>query len=247
MHCILVLLSFFLGLLALVRAEAHEEAPELNVITTFPNNPFNIVKNGQSTRVVFTFTQPRGVERAIAVNSLTGAFLDPARKDGERKRIMRNMTNRILHDDPLVQFTNGKPLQLPYDIHSEFKPQKLDIELRATVTDKSSLNKYNVLLYRGSVTVEEPPQSLWDLELLSVYLFLAGLVGAVAYYVYVSYIQPALRANLSTSSSKRKDKTPAPVANKDGKTYDESWIPEEAISQQQRPRARKNRSRKLAF
>ena len=244
MHCILVLLSIFLGLLALVRAEAHEEAPELNVITTFPNNPFNIVKNGQSTRVVFTFTQPRGVERAIAVNSLTGAFLDPARKDGERKRIMRNMTNRILHDDPLVQFTNGKPLQLPYDIHSEFKPQKLDIELRATVTDKSSLNKYNVLLYRGSVTVEEPPQSLWDLELLSVYLFLAGLVGAVAYYVYVSYIQPALRANLSTSSSKRKDKTPAPVANKDGKTYDESWIPEEAISQQQRPRARKNRSRK---
>lgn len=244
MHCILVLLSFFLGLLALVRAEAHEEAPELNVITTFPNNPFNIVKNGQSTRVVFTFTQPRGVERAIAVNSLTGAFLDPARKDGERKRIMRNMTNRILHDDPLVQFTNGKPLQLPYDIHSEFKPQKLDIELRATVTDKSSLNKYNVLLYRGSVTVEEPPQSLWDLELLSVYLFLAGLVGAVAYYVYLSYIQPALRANLSTSSSKRKDKTPAPVANKDGKTYDESWIPEEVISQQQRPRARKNRSRK---
>jgi len=244
MHCILVLLSFFLGLLALVRAEAHEEAPELNVITTFPNNPFNIVKNGQSTRVVFTFTQPRGVERAIAVNSLTGAFLDPARKDGERKRIMRNMTNRILHDDPLVQFTNGKPLQLPYDIHSEFKPQKLDIELRATVTDKSSLNKYNVLIYRGSVTVEEPPQSLWDLELLSVYLFLAGLVGAVAYYVYVSYIQPALRANISTSSSKRKDKTPAPVANKDGKTYDESWIPEEAISQQQRPRARKNRSRK---
>ena len=244
MHCILVLLSLFLGLLALVRAEAHEEAPELNVITTFPNNPFNIVKNGQSTRVVFTFTQPRGVERAIAVNSLTGAFLDPARKDGERKRIMRNMTNRILHDDPLVQFTNGKPLQLPYDIHSEFKPQKLDIELRATVTDKSSLNKYNVLLYRGSVTVEEPPQSLWDLELLSVYLFLAGLVGAVAYYVYLSYIQPALRANLSTSSSKRKDKTPAPVANKDGKTYDESWIPEEAISQQQRPRARKNRSRK---
>ncbi|AXA51149.1 uncharacterized protein MRET_2887 [Malassezia restricta] len=244
MHCILVLLSFFLGLLALVRAEAHEEAPELNVITTFPNNPFNIVKNGQSTRVVFTFTQPRGVERAIAVNSLTGAFLDPARKDGERKRIMRNMTNRILHDDPLVQFTNGKPLQLPYDIHSEFKPQKLDIELRATVTDKSSLNKYNVLLYRGSVTVEEPPQSLWDLELLSVYLFLAGLVGAVAYYVYVSYIQPTLRANISTSSSKRKDKTPAPVANKDGKTYDESWIPEEAISQQQRPRARKNRSRK---
>ena len=244
MHCILVLLSFFLGLLALVRAEAHEEAPELNVITTFPNNPFNIVKNGQSTRVVFTFTQPRGVERAIAVNSLTGAFLDPARKDGERKRIMRNMTNRILHDDPLVQFTNGKPLQLPYDLHSEFKPQNLDIELRATVTDKSSLNKYNVLLYRGSVTVEEPPQSLWDLELLSVYLFLAGLVGAVAYYVYVSYIQPALRANISTSSSKRKDKTPAPVANKDGKTYDESWIPEEAISQQQRPRARKNRSRK---
>ena len=157
---------------------------------------------------------------------------------------MRNMTNRILHDDPLVQFTNGKPLQLPYDIHSEFKPQKLDIELRATVTDKSSLNKYNVLLYRGSVTVEEPPQSLWDLELLSVYLFLAGLVGAVAYYVYLSYIQPALRANLSTSSSKRKDKAPAPVANKDGKTYDESWIPEEAISQQQRPRARKNRSRK---
>lgn len=34
-------LSLVAVLVSLVRAEAHEDAPELNVLTTFPDNPFN--------------------------------------------------------------------------------------------------------------------------------------------------------------------------------------------------------------
>lgn len=37
----LAVLSFVVVLVALVRADAHEDAPELNVLTTFPDNPFN--------------------------------------------------------------------------------------------------------------------------------------------------------------------------------------------------------------
>lgn len=242
MRYAVLLLSILLGLVALVSADAHEEEPELNVVATFPNNPFNIVKNGEMTRVIFTFTQPRGVDRAIAVNSITGAFLDPARKDGDKKRVMRNMTTRVLHDSKLVQFTDGRPLQLPYDIFSEFKPQKLDVEFRASVTDVSSSKKYNVLLYRGAVTVEEPPQSIFDLQLLSVYLILLALVGGAAYIVYRMYVAPLMRPKVS-STKRREPPAPAPAANTSGKSYDESWIPEEVINQQ-RARSRKTRGRK---
>lgn len=240
---VLVLSLWFLSFCALVHAQSHEDPPEINVATTFPNNPFNIVKNGEATRVVFTFSQPRGADRAVSVRSLTGAFLDPARQDGHKRRVLRNMTTRVMHDDMLIQIVDGKPLQLPFDVYSEFKPQKLDVEFRAMVSDRSSSNNYNVLLYRGSVTVEEPPQSLWDWQLLSVYGIVFALLGGIGYWIYNAYIVPMLRTK--TVPTKRRDAKTTPVAvSSNGKTYDEDWIPESLQNQQQRPRARKNRSRK---
>ncbi|WFD18469.1 hypothetical protein MCAP1_000672 [Malassezia caprae] len=219
----LAVLSFVAVLVALVRAEAHEDAPELNVLTTFPDNPFNIVKNGQANRVVFSIKTPPSTDRALTIESLTGAFLDPAREDGHKKRVLRNMTTTRLKDAHLL--TQGQTRQVPFDFFSEFKPQKLDVEFRAMVVDQSSSNKYNVPLYRGSVTVEEPPQSLFDLQLLSVYAMGVALVVLIGYILFDKY-GVALKRSWSKPGQKRKE-TAQPAAQplgKNGKSYDEDWI-----------------------
>lgn len=226
------MLSFIAVLVALVRAEAHEDAPELNVLTTFPNNPFNsaytlhsqtVVKNGQANRVVFSIKTPQSTDRALTIESLTGAFLDPSREDGHKKRVLRNMTTTRLKDAHLL--TQGQSRQVPFDFFSEFKPQKLDVEFRALVVDQSSSNKYNVPLYRGSVTVEEPPQSLFDLQLLSVYATGLALVILIGYILFEKY-GASLKRSWKTPASKHKE-TAKPLAQplgKNGKSYDEDWI-----------------------
>lgn len=80
-----------LGLAPAALAAAGDEAPELNVITTFPDNPFSLVQNGRPNRVVFSFSHPPGADRALVLEEITGAFLNPAKHDGQRGRVLRNV------------------------------------------------------------------------------------------------------------------------------------------------------------
>lgn len=149
------------------------------------------------------------------------------------------MTTLPVKSVPVTSVGGGQPLQLPFDFWSEFRPQKLDVEFVLNVRDQSETKLYKVVVYRGSVTIEEPPQSLLDLQLLSVYAFLAALVGGILYMVYKNYF-PTRK-----SSSRKPAPAPAPApahASKQekntGVTYDEQWIPQETL------RTRKQRGRK---
>ncbi|WFD25091.1 hypothetical protein MNAN1_000054 [Malassezia nana] len=237
MRVALAVLSCIALLAAFVSAEAHEEAPELQVLTTFPDNPFNIVKNGQANRVVFSIKTPPSTDRALVIESLTGAFLDPAREDGHKKRVLRNMTTARFKETALLQ--QGQQRQVPYDFFSEFKPQKLDVEFRAVVVDQSSSNKYNVPLYRGSVVVEEPTQSFFDPQLLSIYAMGLALLALVGYFVYEKYGASKLRS-WRAAAPKRKDgvKSASQPVGQD-KGYDEEWIPKQHQLRPRKPRGRK--------
>lgn len=79
--------------LSLVAAQAND-TPELNVQTTFPNNPFSRAANGQGNRVVFTVSQPKSgadADRLLTLESITGAFLNRD-KVGKRGYVMRNVS-----------------------------------------------------------------------------------------------------------------------------------------------------------
>ena len=85
-----VLLALAVALLQLGSALA-DEAPELNIITTFPDNPFSLVQNGQANRVVFSIAKPAHLDRVLAIESITGAFLNPRKADGQIGRVLRNV------------------------------------------------------------------------------------------------------------------------------------------------------------
>lgn len=115
-------------------------APEMTITTTFPGNEFSLVKNGQPNRVVFSISNPPSADRVLTLEGITGAFLNQKKLDGQKGRVARNMTNTKYKSIPL-RMVGGKPIQVPYDFYSEFKPQPMDVEFRLLVTDGVSAEK----------------------------------------------------------------------------------------------------------
>jgi len=219
-------------------ASAVESDPELQILTTFAND-FNIVRNGERNRVVLSITNP--ADRALTLEGITGAFLNKNKKDGQKGRVLRNMTTQVFKSLALPP-KRTKPLQVPFDnIWPEFKPGDVEIELRVHVTDNGSSRKYNLNAYQGTVKVEEPPKNWFDLQLLSLYALVVVGLSYAAYIVFTTYLQTpqskkeAARAKLqqatsssaggATSSSGKSTATAATSPSAAG-AYSEEWIPE---------------------
>ena len=193
------------------------------------------MQNGRQNRVVFSVSQPAGTDQALTLESITGAFLDPNRPDGHRRRVLRNMTTASLKNRPTIRQTGGQPLQIPFDFYSEFKPEKYDVEFRMNVYDQTASKSFNVQAYRGSVTVEEPPFDWFDYQLLSIYALLLACACGAPYWAYTTYISPSNRksrpAQKRTDTATKPTQAKAPAAEASGskesasnKTYDEEWI-----------------------
>ncbi|KAN0064732.1 hypothetical protein ACQY0O_001787 [Thecaphora frezii] len=233
-----------------VAAQAND-APELGIVTTFPGNPFSIVKNGQPNTVVFSITNPPKQDRLLTLQSVTGAFLNLAKADGQKGRVVRNMTTATFKSRPL-RTVGGKPVQIPFDFVPEFKPQHMGVEFSLIINDEQTGKKHRIEAYRGKVQVVEPPKDWFDWQLLSVYAFgIAAAVGA-AVFAYNSYFGASIQkagasgaaaakkrnnaaSSAASTSQQAKADRPSLIKTKSGE-YDSEWIPETHI------RARKARS-----
>lgn len=203
---------------------------ELKVTTTFPNNPLAIVNNGQANRVVFNIQNPPSADRVLALTGITGAWLNPKKSDGQRGRVVRNMTTTTFKNDLRLKTLSGKPLEVPFDFWPEFKPQDMGVEFRLLLRDGQTSKKHNVVAYQGSVTVIEPPKSWLDLQLLSVYLLGIAIVAGAAWFIR-EQLAPA-PAKKRGSSSRTSAGAPVGVTkptmdseSATKKAYDEDWIP----------------------
>ncbi|KAE8214665.1 hypothetical protein CF327_g1942 [Tilletia walkeri] len=213
-------------------ASALETEPELNILTTFAND-FNIVRNGAANRVVLSITNP--ADRAISLEGITGAFLNKNKKDGQKGRVLRNMTTQPFKSLPLPP-KRSKPLQVPFNMYPEFKPGDVEIELRVLITDNGSSRKYNLNAYQGTVKVEEPPKQWFDLQLLSLYAMLAAGLAYAGYVGLSTYIMPPQQSKRDAARAAKKAEAPAapapaPAAAASSSAtsaggYQEEWIPE---------------------
>lgn len=138
---------------------------------------------------------------------------------------------------PIKSSSAGQPLQVPFDFYPEFKPQDVGVEFRLIVNDGQTSKKHNIHAYTGTVTVVEPPKSWYDVQLLSLYVLLAGIV--VATILWASQNFPGSR----TVDKRKQRKTQGKTVSSSGSTvgtqgqpvspgaskssaYDEDWIPE---------------------
>ncbi|PKI83009.1 hypothetical protein MVES_002777 [Malassezia vespertilionis] len=199
---------------------AGAEVPELEVAVTYPDSPSSLVSNGMLNRVVFSVVEVNEAGRNAVIESITGAFLNPSKKDGHKSRVLRNMTTARVQRLSLAN--QGEPMQIPYDFYSEVKPEEVEIEFRFNLEDADA-KKHNVLVHQGMVTVVEPKHSLLDIELLLVFILIASVVGGIIYLIYPSVIVPLLKRN---NYLPRKDFRPKPVARSSGADNIEEWLPQ---------------------
>ncbi|KAL8778366.1 MAG: hypothetical protein Q9213_007454, partial [Squamulea squamosa] len=248
-----------LALLALrtVAEDPVDEEPQspnlaVKVSTSFPTSEIFGIKlvNGQATQAVLSVSneEPEPVTVVFVGGSLwTSDFTSPS---PQGPRIIRNLTTTRYN----VEIPAGQSESIQYKFATELQPQDLKLNL-AIVLQNSEGTPITLQAFNETVAIVEPDTSIFDPQIIFLYLFLAAIFGGTCYFIYNTWIstlfpqqrrggKDASRARKSTSGSKSVNPgDQVSVAGADGpavtsgaKAYDESWIPAGHL---QRPDARR--------
>ncbi|KAF2258291.1 hypothetical protein CC78DRAFT_537921 [Lojkania enalia] len=255
----LLLLSLrALNVFADVQVEEVEEAVEepqtpnlkVSVSASFPQSEIFGVKliNGHATQAVLSIQNDEPEPVAVAI--VGGSLVQDA---GPTPQILRNLT-AVRYS---VEIPAGEAETVTYSFSTEMHPQDVRLQLIAVLKDSKDAF-YTIAAYNETVSVVEAPTSIFDPQIIFLYLVLFGAFAGTVYFIYNTWISTLFpqkkrggkggeRAKKSSGGSKKVDPSDqTAVAGADGpavtsgaKTYDESWIPAQHL---QRPEARRVRS-----
>ncbi|KAM3073446.1 Increased recombination centers protein 22 [Clarireedia jacksonii] len=237
-------------------------APNLavSVSASFPQSEIFGVKlvNGHATQALLSFKndEPESVQVAVIGGALS--TLQPlAEGTHPSAAIVRNLTSTPYN----VEIQAGETQALPYAFTTDLHPQDLRLNLIAVVASQKGA-VYQIQAFNDTVSVVEAATSIFDPQIIFLYLFLLAAFGGTLYFVYKTWIEALFpqtrrggkggeRAKRSSGGSKPAVdvKDQVSVLGADGpavttgalaqKAYDESWIPEHHIN---RPAAKRVKS-----
>ncbi|KAG0245080.1 hypothetical protein BGW41_004337 [Actinomortierella wolfii] len=207
-------------LLASVSAQETEPAasavagPAITVSTTFPNaieglNPDLISGEPNNLKISFQSLEKEDYK----VNMIVGSIVDA----NDYNNIRRNLT--AYRYGTMLKAENT--LILPYTIKVEHPSIEAGLILMADLMDKNK-NHISALVYNGTVNFTEPVQSFFDIQLIFLYVLLAGIFVGL-----VMFIKDSFKGE--TKSAKKK---PALTAEQRQAAVDnttvlnDDWIPE---------------------
>lgn len=158
----------------------------------------------------------------VVVTRVHGQYREAAGK----ARPLRNTTSlRVNQAAP----AGGLPSPaIKYAFHSENRIGEVGLRVWVDYLDARNA-LHSVLAFDDVVTVEEPPASWFDLQLIFLYLIIGSFLSFVGYQVYNSYFKRSpLRKRTAPPAAVRAKAPATPVkALADGeKAYEDDWIPE---------------------
>ncbi|CAG8594595.1 5093_t:CDS:2, partial [Acaulospora colombiana] len=157
-------------------------------------------------------------EANYTVKLIAGALVNKDKPD----EIFRNLTSSPY--SALVPAMDH--IDIKYTFYSEFPTQELGLVLFVFFTDEEN-NQFRGVGFNDTVTVVEPEQSLFDLQLLFLYVILSGIIFGIGYMIFQAFFggtRPR-KGRKRPPVSKPEDQATGASSSSDLK-YDESWIPE---------------------
>jgi len=204
----------------------YEQPETVDITGEITGNPFNHVINGQKNTIKLTFDN-KG-ESNYTIKVIGGALVNKDRPD----EIFRNLTSATSSASaPAMDHVDVK-----YTFYSEFPTQELGLVLFVFFVDEEK-NQFRGVGFNETVTVVEPEQSLFDMQLLFLYLILSGIFFGIGYLIFQAFFGGARSKKGKRRPVVSKPDDPATGASSSSDLkYDESWIPEHHL----RPNARNN-------
>ncbi|KAL9066205.1 MAG: hypothetical protein Q9161_007731 [Pseudevernia consocians] len=221
----------------------------VKISTSFPSSEIFGIKlvNGHPTQALLSFSneEPEPISVAFIGGSLwTTAFPQ------QGPQIVRNLTTTRYN----VEIPAGQSESISYNFATELQPQDLKLNLAAVVTDSEG-TPYTLAAFNETVSIVEPDTSIFDPQIVFLYLFLGAAFAGTCYFIYSTWISTLFpqkrrggkggeRAKKSSGGSKKVDPADqvsvvgadGPAVTSGAKAYDESWIPAHHINKPQAQR-----------
>ncbi|KAI0135773.1 hypothetical protein F4814DRAFT_402489 [Daldinia grandis] len=260
-----VLAALALRIVSVFAAEADAQSPlsdnagsppevelKAEVVATFPeaDDIFGVkLVNGRPTKAVIDITNNE--DEPILVAFLGGQLLSPKAltpEDDPTASVVRNLTT-VRYETTIPA---GEKQSLPYSFVLDMLPQDVRLQIVAVVSNSAN-QIFQVSVYDQTVSIVEAPTSIFDPQIIFLYVVLTAAFAGTSYFVYKTYIEALFPQPKRTPSTKttKKSRTPATVIEKEplsggegsatgtDKGYDESWIPSDHLN---RPSARRVKS-----
>jgi hypothetical protein len=233
--------------------------PDISVSASFPQSEIFGVKlvNGHATRAVLDFVNREA--EPVEVSMIGGVLftLQPLPAGSPATAgIVRNLTTTRYN----VEIPAGEKQTLPYTFTTDMNPQDLRLQLVAVVASRDG-HIYQVQAFNETVSVVEAATSIFDPQIIFLYLVLLGAFVGTLYFIYKTWIESLFpqtrrggkggeRAKRSSGGSKKAvgqdqvstvgaDRPAVTTGAQVQKAYDESWIPQHHIN---RPTAKRIKS-----
>lgn len=227
---------------------------QVSISASFPQSEIFGIKvvNGHPTEALLSVKNDEPLP--VQLRFVGGSLWSPAYA-GQESRIVRNLTTTTYNGE----IPAGESGSFTYSFVTELHPADLQLQLAAIVSDEEG-RYFTVPAFNETVSIVEAPTSIFDPQIIFLYLILGALFVGTSYFIYNTWITTLFpqqkrrapgkggeRAKASSRGTKKPDSSDqAGVAGADGpgatsgaKTYDESWIPAHHI---QRPQAKRVRS-----
>ncbi|KAI1853429.1 hypothetical protein JX265_012720 [Neoarthrinium moseri] len=213
-----------------------------DISATFPEADIFGVKlvNGRPTKAVIDIEnhEDEPIQFAFVGGSLYS--LKPLPEDVHPSAgIVRNLST--VRYDAIIPA--GEKQSLPYSFVLDMNPQDLRLQLGGVVTTSSG-NIFQVQVADQTVAIVEAPTSIFDPQIIFLYLVLGAAFAGTSYFVYKTYIEaffPQTKKAKAPKKTKVIEKEPLSGGEgaATGADYDESWIPQGHIN---RPVAKRVKS-----
>ncbi|KAF9434884.1 hypothetical protein BGZ76_007245 [Entomortierella beljakovae] len=202
-------------LLASVSASPIAEAPNVEISADFPNAIAGLTPNlvsGEANKLKVSFRNSGKTD--LKVNLIVGTIAEP----DDFNQIIRNLTAYRYSTTLKAEAT----LVLPYTINMEHPSREVGLTLIADIID-SSKSHFPILVYNSTVSFSEPMNSWIDLQLIFLYVLIAGIFVAIGAFIKGSFA-PETKKTVKKAPTMTPEEREAALEKRN--VLDEDWIPE---------------------